>query len=62
MKDSKKPSWRSDINRAYSAGYKAGYNAHNEIPNRFGTRHSAMAGFSRALINARQNDKHIKNK
>ena len=56
----KKPSWNSDLRKAYAAGYNAGYHSHKDIPDRFGTRHAAMHGFSKALKNARQNDKYIK--
>ncbi len=56
---SKKPSWIKDLKQAYSAGYKAGYFAHKEIPNRFGTRRSAINGFSSAIKTRRKSDKLI---
>ena len=56
----KKPSWSKDLRKSYAAGYNAGYRSRNEIPNRFGTRHAAMSGFSKAIKNARQNDKYTK--
>lgn len=56
-----KPSWNSDLRKAYAAGYNAGYHSYKSIPNRIGTRYVAMNGFSKALKNARLNDKYIKN-
>jgi len=53
-KKSNKPSWTSDLKKAYSAGYKAGYYASKEIPDRFGTRRSAMTGFSSAIKSEHQ--------
>ena len=57
----KKPSWSKDVRQAYAVGYNAGYRSYKFIPNRFGTCHVAMHGFSKAIKNARQNDKYTKN-
>ena len=48
------------IKKAYAVGYKAGYNANKDIPDRFGTRHVAMRGFSKGIKNARQTKKYVK--
>ena len=59
-KSNVKTRWTADLRKAYKAGYNAGFHAHREIPNRFGTRHAAMNGFSKAIKNLRQNDKYTK--
>ncbi len=56
---SKKVSYPNALRKAYFVGYKAGYSAHSDIPNRFGSRAFAVNGFSKGLSTARKINKYV---
>lgn len=55
----KKVSYPNALRKAYYVGYRAGYSAHSDIPNRFGSRAFAVNGFSKGLNTARKLNKYV---
>ena len=51
-------SYRKAIKDAYNHGYRAGWTAHEQLPNRKGARTAAKFGFSRGLSAHKKSDKY----
>lgn len=54
----KKESYGKAIRAAYDQGFRAGWAAHSELPNRVGARTAAKAGFSKGLREHKRSDKY----
>ena len=53
--------YKQHIGTAYNVGYKSGVRDYSRIPKVFGAGSSATSGYSKALVDARRNEKY-KNK